>query len=138
MRAALFHAGYLVIQVAFSPLVSFVCEPFSRNRLIVILNTGPVGLFTGLFFVGRIFAFPEKSPGIFAPGTRFSQCEDTAYVEIRDEAMKVFSGASTRSVLATIEKTGLVPEFCLRTTLKMYSRSRANRQEVLEIAPGIF
>jgi hypothetical protein len=36
--------------------------------------------------------------------------EDPAYVEIRDEAMKVISGASTRSVLATIEKTGLMPD----------------------------
>ena len=36
--------------------------------------------------------------------------EDPAFVEIRDEAMKVISGASTRSVLATIEKTGLMPD----------------------------
>ena len=36
--------------------------------------------------------------------------EDPAYVEIRDEAMKVLSEASTRSVLAMIEKTGLMPD----------------------------
>lgn len=36
--------------------------------------------------------------------------EDPAYVEIRDEAMKVISEASTRSVLATVEKTGLMPD----------------------------
>jgi len=36
--------------------------------------------------------------------------EDPAYVEIRDEAMKVISGASTQSVLATIENTGLRPD----------------------------
>ncbi|EKM5719247.1 hypothetical protein WIC93_10625 [Enterobacter cloacae] len=36
--------------------------------------------------------------------------EDPAYVEIRDEAMKVISESSTRSVLATIEKTGLMPD----------------------------
>ncbi|WKW40237.1 hypothetical protein [Enterobacter mori] len=33
-----------------------------------------------------------------------------AYVEIRDEAMKVISGASTQSVLAMVEKTGLIPD----------------------------
>lgn len=36
--------------------------------------------------------------------------EDPAYVEIRAEAMKVISGASTRSVLAMVEKTGLMPD----------------------------
>lgn len=36
--------------------------------------------------------------------------EDPAYVEIRDEAMKVISESSTRSVLATVEKTGLMPD----------------------------
>lgn len=36
--------------------------------------------------------------------------EDPAYVEIRDEAMKVISEASTRSILATIEKIGLIPD----------------------------
>ncbi|WP_447516483.1 hypothetical protein [Escherichia coli] len=36
--------------------------------------------------------------------------EDQAYVEIRDEAMKVIAEASTQSVLATIEKTGLMPD----------------------------
>ncbi|EQA6242206.1 hypothetical protein ACX5DB_003882 [Enterobacter ludwigii] len=36
--------------------------------------------------------------------------EDPAYIEIRDEAMKVISEASTRSMLATIEKTGLMPD----------------------------
>lgn len=36
--------------------------------------------------------------------------EDPAYAEIRDEAMKVISGASTRSVLAMVEKTGLMPD----------------------------
>ncbi len=36
--------------------------------------------------------------------------EDPAYVEIRDEAMKVISEASTRSVLAMVEKTGLMPD----------------------------
>ena len=36
--------------------------------------------------------------------------EDPAYVEIRDEAMQVISEASTQSVLATIEKTGLMPD----------------------------
>ncbi|HGN0024230.1 TPA: hypothetical protein ACKRFQ_000293 [Proteus mirabilis] len=36
--------------------------------------------------------------------------EDPAYVEIRDEAMQVISEASMQSVLATIEKTGLMPD----------------------------
>jgi len=36
--------------------------------------------------------------------------EDLAYVEIRDEAMKIISEASTRSVLAMVEKTGLMPD----------------------------
>ncbi|HCT9254213.1 TPA: hypothetical protein OUB85_000758 [Enterobacter hormaechei] len=36
--------------------------------------------------------------------------EDPAYVEIRDEAMKVITESSTRSVLATVEKTGLMPD----------------------------
>lgn len=36
--------------------------------------------------------------------------EDPTYVEIRDEAMKVISESSTRSVLATVEKTGLMPD----------------------------
>lgn len=36
--------------------------------------------------------------------------EDPAYVEIRDEAMKVISEASTQSVLAMVEKTGLMPD----------------------------
>ncbi|EJB8474471.1 hypothetical protein MW376_004658 [Citrobacter freundii] len=36
--------------------------------------------------------------------------EDPAYVEIRDEAMKVISESSTRSVLTTVEKTGLMPD----------------------------
>ena len=36
--------------------------------------------------------------------------EDPAYVEIRDEAMKVISGASTQSVLAAVEKTGLMSD----------------------------
>ncbi|WEA07945.1 hypothetical protein PWF83_21885 (plasmid) [Pantoea dispersa] len=36
--------------------------------------------------------------------------EDPAYVEIRDETMKVISESSTRSVLATVEKTGLMPD----------------------------
>ncbi|WP_410012754.1 hypothetical protein [Sodalis sp. C49] len=33
-----------------------------------------------------------------------------AYVEIRDEAMKVIAEVSTQSVLTTIEKTGLMPD----------------------------
>ncbi|MWT63473.1 hypothetical protein GP939_36840, partial [Escherichia coli] len=36
--------------------------------------------------------------------------EDPAYVEIRDEAMKVISEASTQSVLAMVEKTALMPD----------------------------
>ncbi|URL14801.1 hypothetical protein LVR30_00590 [Pantoea ananatis] len=36
--------------------------------------------------------------------------EDPAYVQIRDEAMKVIAEASTQSVLATIKKTGLMPD----------------------------
>ena len=40
----------------------------------------------------------------------FVRREDPAYVEIRDEAMKVIAEASTQSVLATIEKTGLMPD----------------------------
>ncbi|MEH3408763.1 hypothetical protein POW88_12110 [Enterobacter quasiroggenkampii] len=36
--------------------------------------------------------------------------EDPEYVEIRDETMKVISEVSTQSVLATIEKTGLMPD----------------------------
>ena len=36
--------------------------------------------------------------------------EDPAYVEIRDEAMKAISRASTQFVLATVEKTGLMPD----------------------------
>lgn len=36
--------------------------------------------------------------------------DNPAYVEIRDEAMKVIAEVSTRSVLATIEKTGLMPD----------------------------
>ncbi|EPB9885842.1 hypothetical protein ACRWOT_003140 [Yersinia enterocolitica] len=40
----------------------------------------------------------------------FVSQDDPAYVEIRDEAMKVISEVSTQSVLATIEKTGLMPD----------------------------
>ncbi|HHA1905414.1 TPA: hypothetical protein ACOEP7_001222 [Enterobacter asburiae] len=36
--------------------------------------------------------------------------EDPAYIQIRDEAMKVIAEASTQSVLATIKKTGLMPD----------------------------
>lgn len=39
----------------------------------------------------------------------FASREDHAYVEIRDEAMKAISVASTQSVLATIDKIGLMP-----------------------------
>lgn len=40
----------------------------------------------------------------------FVSREDPAYVEIRDEAMKVISEASTQSVLEMVEKTGLMPD----------------------------
>ncbi|CAI1538922.1 hypothetical protein [Serratia plymuthica] len=36
--------------------------------------------------------------------------DNPAYVEIRDEAMKVIAEVSTQSVLTTIEKTGLMPD----------------------------
>lgn len=36
--------------------------------------------------------------------------EDPAYVEIRDEAMKVISEASMQSVLVMVENTGLMPD----------------------------
>ncbi|NBJ33113.1 hypothetical protein GE191_05420 [Serratia fonticola] len=36
--------------------------------------------------------------------------DNPAYVEIRDEVMKVIAEVSTQSVLATIEKTGLMPD----------------------------
>ncbi|ELP5696042.1 hypothetical protein [Enterobacter ludwigii] len=40
----------------------------------------------------------------------FVSREDPAYVEIRDEAMKVISETSMQSVLAMVEKTGLMPD----------------------------
>ncbi|HBI6864227.1 TPA: hypothetical protein K8E22_003913 [Enterobacter cloacae] len=40
----------------------------------------------------------------------FVSREDPAYVEIRDEAMKVISETSMQSVMAMVEKTGLMPD----------------------------
>lgn len=40
----------------------------------------------------------------------FVSHKDPAYVEIRDEAMKMISEASTQSVLSTIEKTALMSD----------------------------
>ncbi|WP_254665186.1 hypothetical protein [Enterobacter sp. ku-bf2] len=36
--------------------------------------------------------------------------EDPAYAQVRDEAMKVITEASTQSLLATIKKAGLIPD----------------------------
>lgn len=62
--------------------------------------------------------------------------EDPAYVEIRDEAMKVISEASTQSVLAMVEKRVSCPMFCSRITLRMHSRSMVDIRGVSEITPG--
>jgi len=63
--------------------------------------------------------------------------EDPAYVEIRDEAMKVISEASTQSVLAMVEKTGLMPDVLFAYDAEVYSRNRADSRGVSEITPGI-
>jgi len=55
----------------------------------------------------------DRSAGSFSlsvNGKAIAHLLEPAYVEIRDEAMKEISEASTRSVLATIEKTGLMPD----------------------------
>ncbi|MBA0219742.1 hypothetical protein H4F33_17760 [Pectobacterium brasiliense] len=77
------------------------CEDIGPGPLIYIWNVDRVAGTFSLSVNGKAIGY------LLEP---FVPRDNPAYVEIRDEAMKVIAEASTQSVLTTIEKTGLMPD----------------------------
>ncbi|MBD9721515.1 hypothetical protein IB240_24255 [Raoultella sp. RLT01] len=77
------------------------CENIGLGPLIYIWNLGRTAGTFSLSVNGNAIGHLLET---FVPR------DNPAYVEIRDEAMKVIAEVSTQSVLTTIEKTGLMPD----------------------------
>ena len=77
------------------------CEDIGLGPLIYIWNVDRTAGTFSLSINGKAIAH------LLEP---FVARDNPAYVEIRDEAMKVIAEVSTQSVLTTIEKTGLMPD----------------------------
>ncbi|NTX79605.1 hypothetical protein FCL49_11920 [Serratia proteamaculans] len=77
------------------------CEDIGLGPLIYIWNVDRAAGTFSLSVNGKAIAHLLE---LFLPR------DNPAYVEIRDEAMKIIAEVSTQSVLTTIEKTGLMPD----------------------------
>ncbi|MCU7369295.1 hypothetical protein RAC90_10270 [Pantoea sp. CS_6] len=77
------------------------CENIGLGPLIYIWNVDPAAGTFSLSVNGKAIGH------LLEP---FVPRDNPAYVEIRDEAMKVIAEVSTQSVLKTIEKTGIMPD----------------------------
>ncbi|MDJ0036366.1 hypothetical protein QM637_11025 [Pantoea allii] len=84
------------------------CENIGLGPLIYIWNVDRAASTFSLSVNGKVIGH------LLEP---FVPRDNPAYVEIRDEAMKVIAEVSTQSVLKTIEKTGIMPDilFAYRT-----------------------
>jgi len=77
------------------------CEDIGLGPLIYIWNVDRAAGTFSLSVNGKAIAY------LLEP---YVPRENPAYVEIRDQAMKVIAEVSTQSVLTTIKETGLMPD----------------------------